>query len=389
MLIPYYSWETDAVETWLEDKAESGWELTEIKLHFAGFRRAAPQKLRYRLDWQELGYQSSAEAEYLSLCRDAGWEYVCKLGDAFLFRTADGEAAELQSDPEVYKQSIRKMLRNSEYGISLTLTAFFCALWAQYVPLRNQNILVYLVDYGILPFVCLAATALLEIFIVADVYIARAGVKKRLKSGIASEHRFRAPRKARLRIAAAICIVLLLGISSIRTHDAYDFRYIRVNEASSLPVPLLSDIAPKEAAELAAAKAPDPVTHNFSVDWDELICKGFTLPAPERVWIIQGVYRSQGAEVWQRNTQFNYSVRYHKLLCEKLAVELENNYVAALSSAVLTPLADSRFDTALYTKNGGMQVLVLRQGRFLAEVSYSGSADLTQCLDIFARRLTK
>ena len=386
-LIPYYAWETDAVETWLAEQAKDGWELVNITFHSGNFRRTGPKSVRYRLDWQALGYQTEAETEYLAMCTDAGWNYVCPWGDAYVFRTADEDAAELQSDDAVYLHSLRKMLINSQYVRLFILTLLFNAVWIQYIPIRTQGLLRYFVYSGLLPLICLGGTVLLALAVGVDSYLSYVRVNRRVKNGEAAEHNFRAPRAAVLRRAFAVCAALLcLGLIIVhyRNNGQLNFQECTA-ELSALPFHALADIAPDEAAAIDAARAAVPPHSDSGFSWENRVAENSTFPAPKQFHLLQGLSTGPGFAADAPFTYYTwYSAQYFRFLSEKLAVV----WTETLANGFLSPLDAPGFDTALYgVSDDGGQSLLLRRDKTVLWVRYRGSADLRAHLDIFAEKL--
>lgn len=83
-------------ERWLEHMARQGWFLTKIPVLFYRFRKGEPGDWVYRLDFHHS--HKLDRAEYLSLFKDAGWEYVAGSWGRFYFRTPAG----LGRAPEIF-----------------------------------------------------------------------------------------------------------------------------------------------------------------------------------------------------------------------------------------------------------------------------------------------
>ena len=94
-----------AAQAELDEQAERGWELEEVGLFTATFRRAerprrcwvepARWKSERKKDWD-------ARSDYLTLCGEAGWELLEEDGGLFYFRAKEGtDPAPLQTDEDV------------------------------------------------------------------------------------------------------------------------------------------------------------------------------------------------------------------------------------------------------------------------------------------------
>jgi hypothetical protein len=102
----YTAWSDEREERWLESMARQGWHLERGGICFL-FRRGPAAEVRYRLDYRsETG---EALRDYLNLCRDAGWENVCRYFNWQYFRTADASAPEIFTDNESKALKYRRL----------------------------------------------------------------------------------------------------------------------------------------------------------------------------------------------------------------------------------------------------------------------------------------
>lgn len=77
--IPYYFYQVDAIEDWLDEQAQKGLFPLETRFGTAmSFRRDTPRAVRYRIDVKRnIGYTD--EKTRIAAYREMGWEYVCDL----------------------------------------------------------------------------------------------------------------------------------------------------------------------------------------------------------------------------------------------------------------------------------------------------------------------
>ncbi len=106
-----------AIETWLEDRAQDGWQLTGFDYRFwrtAGdFRRADPRPTRYRLT-PLTRKESKPDGERLELCEAQGWRYAATLSDHYhVWRTDDESAPEMDTDPATQAEGYRYLRRKA------------------------------------------------------------------------------------------------------------------------------------------------------------------------------------------------------------------------------------------------------------------------------------
>lgn len=109
------------VETWLEDKAKDGWQLSGFDTRFfrvAGtFDRAAPRPTRYRLT-PLARKEKEPEEERLELCEAQGWHYAATIPALFhVWRTDDESAPEMDTDPVTQAEGYRWLRRQAWWGI--------------------------------------------------------------------------------------------------------------------------------------------------------------------------------------------------------------------------------------------------------------------------------
>lgn len=108
-VIPCPAYEISCLENWMSDMAEAGLHLTKDGI-FAGiatFEYRDPEKVKYRLEaagkntsmWSDDG--GEPDPEQVELSKQYSWEYVAKLKDFYIYRSADPSSRELNTDPEV------------------------------------------------------------------------------------------------------------------------------------------------------------------------------------------------------------------------------------------------------------------------------------------------
>ena len=111
--IPYYFYQVDAIEDWLDEQAQKGLFPLETRFGTAmSFRRDTPRAVRYRIDVKRnIGYTD--EKARIAAYREMGWEYVCDLTPYLdIYRCDDPAAPELNTDEETLHQVLDKKLRS-------------------------------------------------------------------------------------------------------------------------------------------------------------------------------------------------------------------------------------------------------------------------------------
>ena len=97
--IPYYFYQVDAIESWLDEQAQKG--LFPLKTHFGSamsFRKDTPHAVRYRIDVKrKIGYTD--EKARIAAYREMGWECAWYAADAEPY---GGQLLVLQDGKEVW-----------------------------------------------------------------------------------------------------------------------------------------------------------------------------------------------------------------------------------------------------------------------------------------------
>lgn len=133
-LPPTPSYDIEATESWLSAMAKEGLYLSEegfIDLLLRFDKKQPSGSVRYRLEaskeptgiLSESGGEPDREA--VELAKDAGWQYLRKYGQFHIYMTADRNAPELNTDPEVQAialEAVRKREKSSGF------TTFFWAI---------------------------------------------------------------------------------------------------------------------------------------------------------------------------------------------------------------------------------------------------------------------
>lgn len=132
----YAAEDVKAAQAELDRMADQGWELEELGLLCAKFRRAEqPRRCWVESSrWKSVRRKDeNSRAEYLELCDEAGWELVEESRDLFYFRGKKGaHPAPIQTDGTVEWESVlRKALWDRAYNL-IFLTLF----WAVYFVVR-------------------------------------------------------------------------------------------------------------------------------------------------------------------------------------------------------------------------------------------------------------
>lgn len=109
--IPYYFYQVDAIESWLDEQARNGLFLQQSSIgSMMSFQKDTPRSARYRIDVKRnLGY--NGEQERISSYKEMGWEYVCDMTPYLdIYRCDDPAVPELNTDEETLHEVLDKRL---------------------------------------------------------------------------------------------------------------------------------------------------------------------------------------------------------------------------------------------------------------------------------------
>ena len=373
--IPYETWEPDAVEKWLSDQAEKGLYLVDITLHFAKFHRVEPKKICYRLDQQELARLTPEEQAYFDACAKAGWKWICDFGNSHVFRTEGENAVELQSDPELYLRKRKKLRRRQVQNTCFLFAYLVLALVALFFGIHS-GFFILLVKTGFTWMLFLWMILLGAAILIINEIISLKKFKMPPEDGGSSAYWAAVRKRAIIRAVTNTVIILsCVGfvVCNISLKNGLSSEDVSLPQAS-LPFLVLADIAPDEAVGIRG---------------DEKSRK--SLPAPVQLIFNQAQYNyetnSSGHSVGI--PVITYWVSYYELWSTFLARGLEKDWLKYETyGAALSSLSAPGFDDAFYgTDTDGEQVLILRRGKALLKVTYIGSANLLEHLDVFAEKI--
>ena len=106
----FFVWGEQKEAAWLRKMSNQGWHLVKASLGKYHFEKGEPGDFVYQFDFSMKSTKD--EAEYLKIFREAGWEFINRLGGWYYFRKPylEGELNEIYSDRESLKQKYRKLL---------------------------------------------------------------------------------------------------------------------------------------------------------------------------------------------------------------------------------------------------------------------------------------
>lgn len=123
LFYPHPEYDFKATERWLEKKARRGWRMIPGGNlgYLAAFARADPAELRYRLvPTGNTGLTRADDdppnAAALELYREMGWEYVTNRSGFHIFRTADPNAPEPDTDPQILALALKPTVKGAIFN---------------------------------------------------------------------------------------------------------------------------------------------------------------------------------------------------------------------------------------------------------------------------------
>ena len=197
----YSAEDAKAAQAELDELAASGWELEELEFVTARFRRTDTPRVCWvePARWRSAGRKDTERrAEYLELCREAGWELMDESRGLWYFRAEEGTSpAPIQTDETVEWETVwRKVLFDRAWnllfiGIFWTVHFWVRAVWHGFFlwePLLSNH--------------ALGITAILQVLLLAEVaygiYLVR--YRHRCRRAVGERKPFPVPGRAGARL---------------------------------------------------------------------------------------------------------------------------------------------------------------------------------------------
>ena len=360
--IPYYFYQVDAIEGWLDEQAQKG--LFPLETRFGNamsFRKDTPRAVRYRIDVKRnIGYTD--EKARIAAYREMGWEYVCDLTPYLdIYRCDDPAAPELNTDEETLHEVLDKKLKSQ----ILWSVALICLIpvWLYLVVLRDAPGFSGICDlllngYGVL-FLCAALLVLSWLInsiacIVSAVTTRKRRLLRRARRSPAQLRRWRAIRLS-VNVLPLVGLVLCLVLLIMYRQPGRDI------PVADFPVPTVSEVFPGvQSGDQWATAASEPLSRHRYLRQKELTFSNFH----------DGGY---------------YDADVYHMAWTWLAGGYAREQA---DSAGAEPIAVPGWERAWYAAGDaqwGGQLLVLQSGKDVWRISYDGRHDLTDALDVFAR----
>ncbi len=255
-LPPCPPYDLEGTESWLEELAARGLHLTPAGF-FAGaavFEKGEPRALRYRLDAapRQAGLMDDNGGDpdpvERELRKAAGWDYVARRGQFYIYRAEGDEAAELHTDPAVQALRLQALVRRQR---SAALSVLVWLLLYPVIFLRGRLLLTAL-ELGTPLFLLVCAAALLLLVASVRTFLSLNALRRRLKNGEPPDHgkdwRSGAARWYLTHFALAALVCFLAVVLLVRWNDAArEERRPLSDWAGPLPFASLGELEPESA----------------------------------------------------------------------------------------------------------------------------------------------
>lgn len=232
------------MQDYLERKALEGWQL--YKKQFASdweFKRIVPRKLHYAITYipqysnEDSFLLSKEKDEYIELCTQSGWQYVCVYKNMVIFLSEEENPLPLETDPETELETINKAVLKNYMPKLILLTVGLAALSAFLIYDFFNNTIefsfglggrIYILTVFVLLFAFYTVTELLAFFRWRKKAVAAAAIGKFTSTSLHN--------KLSDTILVVVCIlsVLLLLSAAIISNDKTAFGFLAATIASAI-----------------------------------------------------------------------------------------------------------------------------------------------------------
>ena len=383
--LPYYVYQIDAIEGWLDEQARSGLFLQKRRLGRMCFQQDTPRPMRYRIDVKRnLGY--AGEKERIAAYAEMGWEYVCDLTPQLdIYCCADPDTPELNTDEETLHEVLDKKLTTEQrLGIFAIIWIPIWLYQMMFRDLLHGRGATSFYDFLTSPYLLLYPGILLLVLSwLIDIYCGMrdaSATKKRLLLTrdyhcISQEQRRMHTHYAKLAmLGVCLLICAILWIDLKRGEKNYP-----VAEA---PLPTVTQVFPGH--EEAQLLAKDPVRR---AEWLSYSYAPLMRGTMVRQWGGEDADILESSDVYPPEQTWYYNADQFDIAWEWLA----DGYVKE-QTADMTPVTVPGWEHAWFrswTNNSGTpsQLLILQNGKAVWKIGYGDDTvyDLADALDKFAR----
>lgn len=415
-LVPYYGFETDAIEGWLEQQAREGLILHTYSL-WAKLKKTKPCRLRYRIETTKSGMNTSSEKkaqksrERIKELSECGWQYVTALaGKSILYKTEDLSQTELPPNPDGAAPT-----RASSWAAGCLTMLTMCGT---HIFQEGQRDLPYWLMGGLLDFlqVVILSIAILVLMRVETLTFRK--LEKRKTEGNFPNRDYhtaeRARRGKRAKVAIVGCLAFAMVFMLVDRGNSYSYYDISLTDYDEpIPFPLLVEINAEEGEKVALSER----YHNSQVQMDSrcYLMKERAFFVPKRMRLDQAwrpncldsssvqcrvdymkeqaffvPKRMRLGQAWRPNcsdlSSVQYRADYYELRAEKMAkwmMEEGKREEPAYTPRSFQSLPATEGVEAFYARLDANQYLLLSHEKKYIDVYYTGETDLRDCLPLY------
>lgn len=230
-LPPCPAYDVEGMESWLTDQEARGLRLSRDGFFagFAIFEKREPSTARYRLQPAEKGKSawntedgpSDGEEE---MSAAMGWDYVARWGEFHIYRCADGQARELNTDPRVQAIALDKV--RSRERMNLISLFFWPVLFLGSVAVCGP--LLCLLEIGLWRFLLLAAAVGTSCALSLKTLSHLQRLRQKLSTGEHLNHRKDWRKRARQHYILSACyLALTIAVVGMVVSTWFDARLER------------------------------------------------------------------------------------------------------------------------------------------------------------------
>lgn len=210
LIEPCPSYDVERIESWLQDMAKEGWTLEGNSAYWLGFFtfvKTPPQEIRYRLEpktERHSNFINAPDEEAEELYREYGWEFVTQFHSFYIYRTADPNARELNTDYAVQAAALKQIKRNTVSALfnQLLIFLFWVPRW-----INEAFRMLVSFDWSVFPAFCLMLIT--AVAVAAKDFLHIRKLRKQLNNNIPLDHNKPWRKHANLKRMGKIAIVLL------------------------------------------------------------------------------------------------------------------------------------------------------------------------------------
>lgn len=240
--LPYYFFEVDAVEAWLDEQVSKGLSLQKIRGSFCRFEHASSGMTRYRVNVLSEDSQAKKE-ERIAAYREMGWEFVTPMsGKAEIYRALTPDAVELNTDEEVLNDALHASIKGQLIGSVLLAAINLFNIIRFLLSVRRTGLYTTFLQDGIWAPISLAVAILAIAFAVFSYIQPAIAVRKRslLTRSYHSPAVF-SHRRRRSRILIVFASAMLVCMFMMER----DYKTYTIDPADCHPLLTLEDFLPE------------------------------------------------------------------------------------------------------------------------------------------------